>query len=190
MPDATSPTAKPWWQSKTILLNILALVAMAVPAVAGWVKENPVEPVAVLTALNLILRFVTSGKISIFGDDDDFPTGLNVPGSERGKTTAGRDAGGNAGESKERHTPGFPWLVGPACVALLLLLPGCMVGVDGEGNYSVRPDPRTMDVALKYLIRHEEDEDSKGGLVEWEYYDPATGEEIAEEDYAVWGIKP
>lgn len=185
MPDSTTPTAKPWWQSKTILLNILALVAMAIPAVAQWVKENPVEPIAALTALNVLVRFVTKGRISIFGGDDDSsghssPSGTGVSG---GKST-GRDTGA-AGNGKT-HRPGIPWLVGPACV---LLLSSCTVGVDAEGGWSLKPDPRTIDAGLKYLIRHEEDS-AKGGMTEWNYYDPATGEEIAEEDYAAWGIKP
>jgi hypothetical protein len=70
------------------------------------------------------------------------------------------------------------------------LLSSCVVGVDEAGNYSLRPDERTMDTALRYLIRHEEDEDAKGGLIQWVYYDPATGKEIPREDYAAWGIKP
>ena len=76
-------------------------------------------------------------------------------------------------------------------LAALMLSPACTVGVDSSGGWSVRPDPKTIDAGLRYLIRHEEDPDgSKSGLTQWKYYDPATGEEIPEEDYAAWGIKP
>jgi len=69
------------------------------------------------------------------------------------------------------------------------LLTSCAAGVDKDGNYIVRPDPHSVDAILKYAIRREDAEDAKGGPVEWEYYDPATGEVIPEEDYAAWGIK-
>ena len=176
MANEAVPTAKPWWQSKTVWLNVLALLSMAVPAVREWVAKNPVEPLAVFTALGVILRFVTSGRISIFGEDDD-----------SAGTSTGRQAGGAA--NGKTHRSGVPWLVAPACV--LVLLSSCTVGVDSAGGWSVRPDPLTIDAGLKYLIRHEEDEDgSKAGLTQWKYYDPATGEEIPEEDYDAWGITP
>lgn len=68
-------------------------------------------------------------------------------------------------------------------------LSSCAVGVDSAGGWSIKPDPRTIDAGLKYLIRHEDDQGgSKAGLTQWEYYDPATGEKIPPEDYAAWGI--
>ena len=69
----------------------------------------------------------------------------------------------------------------------LLLCPSCVVGVD-ENGWSLRPDPKTLDTAFRYAIRH--DDGAKSGSVEWVYYDPATGKEIPPEDYAAWGIKP
>lgn len=192
MPDSTTPNAKPWWQSKTVWMNVLALLSMAVPAVREWVAKNPVEPLAVFTAAGVILRFVTSGKISIFGEDDDSSgngssSGVGASGGKAG----GSDPGTAAGFQETRRTRGVPWLVMPACALAFLCLPACTVGVDSAGGWSVRPDPLTIDAGLKYLIRHEEDEDgSKAGLTQWEYYDPTTGEKIPEEDYAAWGIKP
>lgn len=70
-----------------------------------------------------------------------------------------------------------------------LSMSACVVGVDERGGWSVRPDPLTVDAGLKYLIRHD-DGDAKDGLMQWRYYDPETGKEIPEEDYAAWGIKP
>lgn len=54
--------------SKTFWIQLVAVVSLAVPAVRGWLDENPVEFVAVFAALNVLVRFVTSGKINIFGD--------------------------------------------------------------------------------------------------------------------------
>lgn len=65
----------------------------------------------------------------------------------------------------------------------------CVVGADDQGNYTLRPDPRTMDAALRYLIRHEEDEGEKGGMTTWEYYDATSGEKIEPGDYAAYGIE-
>lgn len=94
----------------------------------------------------------------------------------------GGPSGGAAAAVAMTATWGAVFLAGAS-------LTSCVVGVDGEGNYTARPDPVTMDVALKYLIRHEQDEDgSKGGLTAWDYFDPATGEKIKQEDYAAWGI--
>ena len=56
--------------SKTFWLQILALVAVLFPACQAWLAENPVQAVAVLGAANILVRFVTSGKISIFGDGE------------------------------------------------------------------------------------------------------------------------
>lgn len=184
----TSAT-KPFWQSKTVWIQALAVAGMFIPAVAAWVKTNPVEFVAALAALNTLVRFATHGSLAIFTDDDD-SSGSSSP-TDAGPS-GGKKVGAPGGDADYRQvlqrTWLFPWLVVAAC-AVAILLPACTVGVDAEGGWSVRPDPRTVDAGLRYLIRHEEDE-AKGGLTQWKYYDPATGEEIAEEDYAAWGIKP
>lgn len=52
--------------SKTFWLQVAALVAAMFPQVQGWLASNPVEFVAVLGALNVIVRFLTSGGVSIF----------------------------------------------------------------------------------------------------------------------------
>jgi hypothetical protein len=167
-----TPTTKPFWQSKTVWVQVLAVLSMLIPAVGAWVAKNPVEFVAVLAAVNTLVRFATSGKVSIFQDD------------------SANDSGGKSGGSS-----GGSWLLAMIATAAGLsmaggLLSSCVVGVDEQGGWSVRPDPLTVDAGLKYLIRHEEDEDAKGGLTQWRYYDPETGKEIPEEDYAAWGIKP
>lgn len=166
-----TPTTKPFWQSKTVWVQVLAVLSMLIPAVGAWVARNPVEFVAVLAAVNTLVRFATSGKVSIFQDDSANDSGVK--------------SGGSSGGS---------WL--PAIVATAAglsmaggLLSSCVVGVDAEGGWSVRPDPLTVDAGLKYLIRHDDD-GAKDGLTQWRYYDPETGKEIPEEDYAAWGIKP
>lgn len=70
MNTPTAPAAKPFWTSKTFWLNTLALVSTLIPAVGEWVKANPVEFAQAMAAANVLLRFITSGKISLGWDPD------------------------------------------------------------------------------------------------------------------------
>jgi hypothetical protein len=67
--EATEKVAeeKSPWKSKTIWVNLAALLSMAIPAVRDWLATNPVEIVSFLAAVGVVLRFVTHGKVSIFG---------------------------------------------------------------------------------------------------------------------------
>ena len=65
--NGTDETAKKPHRSKTVWLNLVAMVAAFVPALHEWLTANPVEFVSALAALNILVRFVTSGKISLFG---------------------------------------------------------------------------------------------------------------------------
>jgi hypothetical protein len=55
--------------SKTFWVQVASVLSLLVPAVNEWLKANPVEFVAALAALNILVRFVTSGKVSLTGDD-------------------------------------------------------------------------------------------------------------------------
>jgi hypothetical protein len=70
-------TSKNILRSKTIWVQILTVIAALLPPVQGWLMANPVEFLAVLAAVNVIVRFVTSGKVTIFSDnvDADKPSG-------------------------------------------------------------------------------------------------------------------
>lgn len=164
-----TPTTKPFWQSKTVWVQVLAVLSMFIPAVGAWVASNPVEFVAALAAVNTLVRFVTHGSVGIFQDDD----------------SDGKKGGGSGGGA-------LPLMIATAAGLSMAggLLSSCVVGVDEKGDWTLRPDPRTVDAGFRYLIRQEEDEDAKGGLTEWEYYDAATGEKIEPADYASYGIKP
>ena len=71
IPAVLSETVKPAWRSKTLWLNIFAILAAFLPPVREWLASNPVEPIAALAALNMLVRFVTRDKVSIFPADDD-----------------------------------------------------------------------------------------------------------------------
>lgn len=91
---------KPVWQSKTFWLNVVVLVAALCPPAAQWIACNPETAAAAVTAANVLVRFATSGKISLF--------------------SAGGETGGDDQNPKSSGPPGG--------VSLRLLMVGCMVG--------------------------------------------------------------
>ncbi|MDP3851979.1 MAG: hypothetical protein Q8Q59_15865 [Luteolibacter sp.] len=52
--------------SKTFWLQVVTVLSLAFPQVRAWLDANPETFVAVLGALNVLVRFVTNGKIVIF----------------------------------------------------------------------------------------------------------------------------
>jgi len=64
--------------SKTFWVQIVTVLSLAVPQVREWLDANPEQFVAVFAALNVIVRFVTSGKINIFGAGEGSSAGSNL----------------------------------------------------------------------------------------------------------------
>lgn len=60
---------KPWYQSKSILVNILMGVALVVaqfkPEAAEFIKNNFGEAGAAWAFINVLLRMVTKDKVSL-----------------------------------------------------------------------------------------------------------------------------
>jgi len=56
--------AKPWWQSKTLWVNIIAGAAMVVQSLLG-VGLGAEEQGAILAAINIILRLITRSPVSL-----------------------------------------------------------------------------------------------------------------------------
>lgn len=71
MPETTpAATPKSFLLSKTIWLQIILFALAFFPPALAWLKANPVDAVAVIGALNVLVRFATSGKISILPPED------------------------------------------------------------------------------------------------------------------------
>ena len=58
---------KPLYQSRTIWVQLLAVVSALFPPVADWIAGNPESFVGVFAALNVLIRFITSGRVEVFG---------------------------------------------------------------------------------------------------------------------------
>jgi hypothetical protein len=65
-----APTTKSFLLSKTFWLQVIAIISVMIPQGQAWLAENPVEIIAVFAALNVLVRFVTSGKVSIFPPEE------------------------------------------------------------------------------------------------------------------------
>lgn len=70
-------------KSKTFWLQFLTMVAVSFPTVGAWLAKNPETAVAVIAAANVIMRFATSGKISLSGAGE---TKDNMEGGKSGGT--------------------------------------------------------------------------------------------------------
>lgn len=174
MPNETTATAKPFWQSKTVWLQVLALVCMFIPAVQAWVVKNPVEFVAVLGAVNTLVRWVTSGSISIFPPDDSGDPGQPGPSISPGGENK---RGGGAGTA-------LPLLLLVWCMALVTMA-GCLVSCT-SGEWPVTGS----------ITYRDPGSGAKGGLtfspgaaprasVKVPIYDPETGRLIGLTDLSV-----
>jgi hypothetical protein len=79
-------------RSKTIWIQILAVLTVLIPSVRDWLAANPVEFVAALAALNTLVRFATKGGLQLFPHSDD--TEMDPPGGTGVITVAGMGVAG------------------------------------------------------------------------------------------------
>lgn len=85
--------------SKTFWANLVALLLLLWPAARAWVSANPVDTVTALGGINVLLRWFTSGGVSLFGSDEpeeksgEVKSGSRVLGVSAGMLLAGGLAG-------------------------------------------------------------------------------------------------
>lgn len=85
----------PIYLSGVLWLTIVSLVAMIFPSAKEWLEANPVEVASVLGAVNVILRFITSGKKKLSGVEDEFA-----------EPSGGQDGGADESAPRASHTSG------------------------------------------------------------------------------------
>ena len=115
--------------SKTFWLQLIAVASACYPPVGLWVAANPVGAVAALGAVNILVRFVTKGQITIF------------PG----------DAGsvdGNGGHS------GLPLmlLLLTGMAAALVGLPSCATTTAPDGTRTTKPDVESITLGQSIAV--------------------------------------
>ena len=85
----------PIYLSGVLWLTIVSLVAMIFPSAKEWLEANPGEVASVLGAVNVILRFITSGKKKLSGVEDEFA-----------EPSGGQDGGADESAPRASHTSG------------------------------------------------------------------------------------
>jgi len=72
MSDAppTLPT-KSFLLSKTFWVQVISVLSLLIPQVKSWLDTNPEQVLAVFAALNVLVRFISNGKVSIFSGDKE-----------------------------------------------------------------------------------------------------------------------
>jgi len=61
MPDSTDP--KPFYLSKTLIVNAIIAIVAFVPSAQKWVAENPGITLGVVSAIGAALRLVSHGRV-------------------------------------------------------------------------------------------------------------------------------
>lgn len=74
-PATSKKQSTPWYLSRTFYINLVALLSLFFPAVREWLENNPVDFVAALGGVNVLLRFITYGKHQISSNNDDSESG-------------------------------------------------------------------------------------------------------------------
>lgn len=59
---------KPFYQSKTLWVQAIAIASALFPSVQVFIVENPVAYPAIFAAINVLVRFATKGKVNLFSD--------------------------------------------------------------------------------------------------------------------------
>ncbi len=54
--------------SKTFWVQVVTFASAFVPVVQEWLATNPEQFLGALSAVNVIVRFTTKGKVSVFTD--------------------------------------------------------------------------------------------------------------------------
>jgi hypothetical protein len=54
--------------SKTFWVQVITFASAFVPPVQQWLASNPEQFLAVLASVNVIVRFATKGKLTLFGE--------------------------------------------------------------------------------------------------------------------------
>ena len=122
--------------SKTFWVQVIALLMLLAPPVKAWFDSNPIEYLSALAAVNVLLRFATSGAVSI------------LPGATAGAENSECDYTGNSGRLPAWLLPaGLAGLFGfsqPACIPVPA--PAGTMAISGEvitDGATFRYDPET-----------------------------------------------
>jgi hypothetical protein len=58
------------FSSKTMWINFAMAIASLFPPVKEWVESNPDNSIVLLASVNMILRYITQQKVSLFPEKE------------------------------------------------------------------------------------------------------------------------
>ena len=61
-----NPDQKPFFTSKTVLINGVIALAAFYPPVGSWISAHPEATLQGLAVVNVLVRLVTKGKITLY----------------------------------------------------------------------------------------------------------------------------
>jgi hypothetical protein len=93
LPPSAPSAPKSVLRSRTVWVQLVMLVASLWPAGQAWLVANPVEAAAVLAAVNVLVRFTTSGRIYLFSREGGDASGGMAGGLCSNVVVAGMVAG-------------------------------------------------------------------------------------------------
>ena len=112
-------------RSKTFWVQAIAVASTFCPPVRAWLVANPESAVGALAAANLLVRFATQGRITLFGAGE---TGATLSGGA---------------------VPLGTWMVtGATAAALMGALPSCATTTGPDGSRTSKPDVESIEVGF------------------------------------------
>jgi hypothetical protein len=111
--------------SKTVWVNLISAASTLYPPVGVWVAANPQVAMAVLGGINILVRLITKGAVSLFPADD------------AGKVGSGNGLGGSL----------LRLLMIMFTAAALVGLPSCSVSTAPDGTVTRKPDAESISLA-------------------------------------------
>lgn len=158
-PATTPAPTKSILLSKTLWVQILMIALGFFPPALAWLKANPVDALAVIAAVNVLVRFATSGRVSIFPPEE-----TEKPSGSSGGTS-----------------PLWIATLGMTAAAMGMGLPSCSLSdYPITGSLSYR-DPNT---GAKAGLSYAPDRMVSGGVTV-PIYDAETGELLGVTDIAL-----
>lgn len=150
----TATPKTPFYLSRTFWINTAVLLSLIIPAVRDWLEANPVEFTTALGAVNVLLRFISTGKYQLAGEDGQSGQSANPAGVLPHPVSTGEDATSPV-EDRSQDPDQDPSSMSPSSGSssplsgsgrLMLVLGALMVLLGG--SCSKDADPAATSVAL------------------------------------------
>lgn len=151
----TAAPKTPFYLSRTFWINTAVLLSLIIPAVRDWLEANPVEFTTALGAVNVLLRFISTGKYQLAGEDGQsgqsaVPVGVLSPSPVTGEdaTSPVEDRSQDPNQDPSSMSPSSGSSSPLSGSGRLMLVLGALMLLLGGSCSSTDADPIATSVAL------------------------------------------